>query len=277
VSVATLKRLSETVGAEVLGVDADQLLGDEALARWSLQALEENGVLVFRGLDIGDEGQRTFSQLLNEADGAPAGEAPPIFRVTLDPKMNDSAVYLRGAFLWHIDGASDEIPSKATLLSAHVLSATGGETEFASCYAAYDELSDEEKERYGAMRVVHSFELSQVRANPDASEEDRAAWRERRPDKVHPLVWRHRNGHRSLVLGATASHVEGMDRAEGEALLDDLLARATRPERVYAHEWTKGDLVIWDNRGVLHRAAPYDPESGRDMHRTSLVGDEPIQ
>jgi alpha-ketoglutarate-dependent taurine dioxygenase len=182
-----------------------------------------------------------------------------------------------GAFFWHIDGASDDIPSKATLLSAHVLSGSGGETEFASCYAAYDDLSDEEKERYGKLRVVHSFEHSQLLAKPDASDEERTAWRQRRPDKVHPLVWRHRTGRSSLVLGATASHVEGMDREEGEALLAELLERSTWPERVYRHEWNLGDLVIWDNRGVLHRAAPYDPSSGRDMHRTSLVGDEPIQ
>jgi alpha-ketoglutarate-dependent taurine dioxygenase len=277
VSTATLKKLSETVGAEVLGASADQLVEDKALVAWCLRALEDNGVLVFRGLNIGDEGQRRFSQLLDEVDGVPAAESPPIYRITLDPKMNDSAVYLRGAFLWHIDGASDEVPSKATLLSGHVLSDWGGETEFASCYAAYEDLSDEEKERYGELRVVHSFERAQILANPDATEEEKAGWRARRPDIIHPLVWRHRSGHNSLVLGATAKSVEGMDRVEGEALLADLLERSTRPERVYVHEWTPGDLVIWDNRGVLHRAAPYDPESGRDMHRTSLAGDEPIQ
>ena len=194
-----------------------------------------------------------------------------------DPTMSASAEYLKGAFFWHIDGASDDIPSKATLLSAHVLSESGGETEFASCYAAYDDLSDEEKERYGLLRVVHSFERSQLLLKPDASDEERAAWRERRPDKVHPLVWRHRTGHCSLVLGVSALRVEGMDLEEGQALLAELLERSTRPEHVYRHEWGLGDLVIWDNRGVLHRAAPYDPSSGRDMHRTSLVGDEPIQ
>jgi alpha-ketoglutarate-dependent taurine dioxygenase len=79
------------------------------------------------------------------------------------------------------------------------------------------------------------------------------------------------------VLGVSALRVEGMDLEEGQALLAELLERSTRPEHVYRHEWGLGDLVIWDNRGVLHRAAPYDPSSGRDMHRTSLVGDEPIQ
>jgi alpha-ketoglutarate-dependent taurine dioxygenase len=101
-------------------------------------------------------------------------------------------------------------------------------------------------------------------------------WR-KRPAKTHPLVWQHRSGRRSLVLGATTDHVVGMGRDEGRALLDDLLARATEPERVYRHEWNVGDVVIWDNRGVLHRACPYDPTSPRDMHRTTFAGDEAIQ
>jgi alpha-ketoglutarate-dependent taurine dioxygenase len=79
------------------------------------------------------------------------------------------------------------------------------------------------------------------------------------------------------VLGATTERVEGMTLEEGRAYLDDLLARATRPDRVYRHEWMVGDLVIWDNRGVLHRALPYDASSPRDMHRTTIAGDEPIQ
>jgi len=79
------------------------------------------------------------------------------------------------------------------------------------------------------------------------------------------------------VLGATTDHVVGMSREDGRALLDDLLARATVPERVYRHQWQVGDLVLWDNRGVLHRACRYDPSSPRDMHRTTFSGDEPIQ
>ena len=100
-------------------------------------------------------------------------------------------------------------------------------------------------------------------------------WR-KRPAKEHPLVWTHQNGRRSLVLGATADHVVGMDLDAGRALLADLLARSTPPEAVYRHRWRVGDLVIWDNRGVLHRACRYDPASARDMHRTTLHGDEAI-
>ena len=123
---------------------------------------------------------------------------------------------------------------------------------------------------------MHSIEATQRRLTPDPTPEQLAMWRAR-PAKEQPLIWRHRNGRRSVVLGPTADHVVGMDPAEGEALLADVMARATAPERVYRHEWSVGDLVIWDNRGVLHRALPYDPTSPRDMHRTTLTGEEAIQ
>jgi alpha-ketoglutarate-dependent taurine dioxygenase len=166
------------------------------------------------------------------------------------------------------------------VLSAHAIAAIGGDTEFASTYVAYDDLTDETKEHFARLRIVHSFEASQRLVNPDPSPEELARWHEK-PDQEHPLVWRHRSGRRSLVIGATASHVVGMDIDEGRALLDGLLARATAPDRVYRHEWTVGDMVIWDNTGVLHRACPYDPSydpsSSREMHRTTMSGDEPIR
>ncbi len=152
----------------------------------------------------------------------------------------------------------------------------GGETEFASTYAAYDGLSDEEKEHVAALRVLHSFEASQRLVNPEPTRDELAKWRQR-PDREHPLVWRHRSGRRSLVIGATADHVVGLERDEGRALLADLEARATAEERIYRHEWTLGDLVIWDNTGVMHRVQPYDASSAREMHRTTMSGDEPIQ
>jgi alpha-ketoglutarate-dependent taurine dioxygenase len=207
-------------------------------------------------------------------------EVEGIYRVSLDPATNRwSAAYLRGTFAWHVDGCTpdgDEYPQKATVLSAKAVAAQGGDTEFASSYAAYDDLTDDERTRFATLRVVHSLEASQRRAFPDASPKQVAAWRSR-PAHVHPLVWTHRSGRKSLLLGASADHVVGMDLDEGRALLDDLLARATTPDRVYRHQWSVGDTVIWDNRGVLHRAAPYDPDSGREMLRTTVLGDEPIQ
>jgi len=275
-TVVTAERLSATVGAEIVGVDVRQLLEDDALPAWTLEALEDHGALVFPDLHIDDATQVAFSRRLGRVETFGSGELPEIFRVTLDPTRNRAAPYLRGTFDWHIDGCTDDVPIMATLLAAHAVAESGGETEFASTYRAYDDLTDEERERYGSLRVVHTIEASQRLFNNDPSPEEVARWRSR-PSKEHPLVWTHHSGRRSLVLGATASHVVGMDRDEGRALLDDLLFRSTTPERIYRHEWSVGDLVIWDNRGVLHRACRYDPTSPRDMHRTTLSGDEAIQ
>jgi len=275
-STFTIDKLEATVGAQISGVDHDRLLGDEALPHEVLEALDAHGVLVLRDLHLDDATQVAFSKRLGRVEVFGKGEHPEIFRVTLDPEKNPAAAYLRGTFDWHIDGCTDDVPIMATLLSAHAVADSGGETEFASTYAAYDRLSDEEKERCLELRVVHTFEASQRLVNDDPSPEELAVWRAR-PPKEHPLVWTHGTGRRSLVLGATTDHVVGMDRDEGKTLLADLLARATTPEHVYRHQWSVGDLVIWDNRGVLHRACPYDPTSPRDMHRTTLHGDEAIQ
>jgi alpha-ketoglutarate-dependent taurine dioxygenase len=275
-TVITTEKLGATVGAEVEGVDKERLLHDDDLPAACLEALEANGALVFRDLHIDDATQVAFSKKLGQVEALGRGELPEIFRVTLDPAKNPAAAYLRGTFDWHIDGCTDDIPIMATMLSAHAVADTGGETEFASTYTAYEDLTDDEKERYASVRVVHTIEASQRLVNNDPSPEELALWR-KRPSKEHPLVWRHASGRRSLVLGATTDHVVGMDRDEGRALLDGLLARSTAPERVYRHEWSVGDVVIWDNRGVLHRASPYDPDSPRDMHRTTFAGDEPIR
>jgi alpha-ketoglutarate-dependent taurine dioxygenase len=275
-SVITTKRLADTVGAMVTDVDRERLLHDDELPAACLDALEANGALVFRDLHLDDATQVAFSRKLGRVEVFGKGEFPEIFRVTLDPAKNPAAAYLRGTFDWHIDGCTEDVPIMATMLSAHAVADTGGETEFASTYAAYDDLDDDERRELERVRVVHTFEAAQRLSNDDPTPEELARWR-RRPSKEHPLVWQHRSGRRSLVLGATADHVVGMDPDEGRALLADLLARSTARDRVYRHRWSVGDVVIWDNRGVLHRACPYDPTSPRDMHRTTFAGDEPIQ
>jgi alpha-ketoglutarate-dependent taurine dioxygenase len=271
------KPLSDSVGAEVLDVDRDRLLHDEGLADECLELLDRHGVLVFRELHLDDDAQVAFSRRLGPVERVGRrDDGAEIFRVTLDPAKNPAADYLKGTFDWHIDGMTDDIPIMATVLSAHEVAAKGGDTEFASTYAAYEDLSDDEKERALAARVVHSFLAAQVLSHPNASQADIEFWSQR-PPKTHPLVWRHQNGRNSLVLGATTDHVEGMGEDEGRAYLDDLLDRSTVAERVYRHEWAVGDLVIWDNRGVLHRATRYDPSSARDMHRTTIAGNEAVQ
>jgi alpha-ketoglutarate-dependent taurine dioxygenase len=273
----TTKPLGDSVGAEVLDVDAERMLHDETLADECLELLDRFGVLVFRELHLDDETQVAFSRRLGPVERVGRrDDGAEIFRVTLDPAKNPAADYLKGTFDWHIDGMTDDIPIMATVLSAHQVAASGGDTEFASTYAAYEDLSDAEQQRALDTRVVHSFLAAQLLAHPDPSQEEVEFW-SKRPPKTHPLVWRHQNGRRSLVLGATTDHVEGMDEAEGRAYLDELLERSTVPERVYRHEWAVGDLVIWDNRGVLHRATRYDANSARDMHRTTIAGNEAVQ
>lgn len=280
-SVLTINKLTASVGAEVVGVDSESLGTDDALGAAVLDALEDNGVLVFPGLGLTPEAQVAFCRRLGDIDHSSDGHHPVagIYPVTLDRSKNSSAAYLRATFDWHIDGCTptnDEYPQKATVLSALQVAERGGETEFASSYGAYDALADEEKERLASLRVVHSLEASQRRVNPDPTAEELARWRSR-PTHEHPLVWTHRSGRKSLVLGASADHVVGMDPEEGRTLLADLLQRATDAAKVYSHSWMVGDTVIWDNRGVLHRAAPYDPDSPREMLRTTVLGDEPIQ
>jgi alpha-ketoglutarate-dependent taurine dioxygenase len=280
-SVLTITKLSHSVAAAVSGVDSDRLAGDVALGAAVLDALERSGVLVFPDIGLNPEAQVAFCRGLGEIDHSSDGHHPVagIYPVTLNKSKNASADYLRATFDWHIDGCTpigDTFPQMATVLSAKQVAETGGETEFANSYVAYDALTDAEKARYGTLRVVHSLEASQRRVTPDPSPEVLAKWRSRRTH-THPLVWTHRSCRKSLVLGASADYVVGMDLDEGRALLAELLDRATGPDKVYCHNWSVGDAVLWDNRGVLHRAAPYDRSSEREMLRTTVLGDEPIQ
>jgi alpha-ketoglutarate-dependent sulfate ester dioxygenase len=280
-SLLTINKLTESVGAEVSGLDLAGVAADESIGATILDALEANGVLVFRGLWLEPEAQVAFCRRLGQIDHSSDGHHPVagIYPISLDPSKNSSAAYLKATFDWHIDGCTplgDEFPQKATVLSAVHVAEWGGQTEFANSYAAYEALTPAEKERFGSLRVVHSLEASQRRVTPHPTPEQLSRWRSR-PNHEHPLVWTHRSGRKSLVLGASADHVVGMDLDEGRALLSELLERATARDRVYSHAWSVGDTVIWDNRGVLHRAAPYDPDSQREMLRTTVLGDEPIQ
>jgi alpha-ketoglutarate-dependent taurine dioxygenase len=278
--ILSVQRLSDTVGAEVAVADAGSLSSGAVQPEDVLEALEANGVLVFRNLNLEPEAQVGFCSRLGPVDYS--GSNHPlagIYRISLDATKNPMAEYLHSTFDWHIDGCTPlhgECPQMATVLSAKALAHSGGETEFASTYAAYDDLDDQERELIEGLRVVHTFEASQRLRHPTPTDEQVARWRQR-PASEHPLVWSHRNGRKSLVLGASADHVVGMDPDEGRALLAGLLDRATRPERTYQHRWRIGDTVIWDNRGVLHRALPYATDSPREMLRTTVLGDEPIQ
>jgi alpha-ketoglutarate-dependent taurine dioxygenase len=273
----TATDLAPAIGVEIAGLAGGQLV-DRAVADDCLAALDDRGVVVYREANLDDDQLVAFSRLLGEVAILPMGtEAshPEISKITRDPSQSELAAYREGTFFWHIDGTSDEVPNKATLLAAREVCDEGGDTEFANTYAAYDALPDDEKASLADVRVIHSFAASQLLVYPDPTPSQRAAW-ERVPAREHPLVWSRRDGRKSLVIGATAGEVVGRPYEEGRAFLDRLLEWSTQPQFVLRHRWRKGDLVIWDNTGMLHRAQSYSATSRRLMHRTTLIGEEAV-
>ena len=274
----TTNAITPTVGLEIIGMTADQLLEPQTASE-AQRALDEHGVVVYREVNINDEQLLAFSRLVGKLVVQPTGEHhyPEIQTITLDPAKTNAllASYRQGNFHWHIDGAIDEYPQKATLLTARAVDPAGGDTEFANIYAAYAALTDNERAEIADLQVVHSFAHAQSLANPDATEDQRRSW-DRVPARVHPLVWTRSNGRQSLLLGATAAEIVGWSASKGRDLLDRLLDWSTQPQFTLRHQWRMGDLVMWDNTGMLHRALPFEPTSVRLMHRTTLVGEEPV-
>jgi alpha-ketoglutarate-dependent taurine dioxygenase len=262
------RNLKDRIGTEIRA-DVETLLNPEA-ANKVRNLLVKRGVLAFKELNISDEDQVAFAQLLGSLrDEGEQG----IYKISYDKKVSERPDYIKGTFLWHMDGTHDDVPVFASLLSGRRLSTSGGDTEFANTYAAYETLPPAMKDRINGLKVVHRVEASMRRADIIKTEDDRAHWAGI-PDKVHKLVWTHKSGRKSLVIGCHASHVEGMDFDEGQKLLQELLEWATQPDFVYRHKWSVGDMLIWDNTGVLHRAEPYPLDSVRVMHRTTLLGEE---
>ena len=260
--------LSPRIGTEIQTDAATLLSGKYASEIRAL--LEQRGVIAIREINLTDEQQVAFTRTLGNIVEASQGA---VTKITLDPTENDKAGYLRGAFFWHIDGTMQQTPILASIMSSRRLSPVGGETEFCNTYAAYDDLSEQEKKTFEKLRVVHTLEATQRYVYPEPSLEMLQGWH-RYGDNELPLVWKHRSGRKSLVIGSTASHVVGMDRRESAVLLCRLRQWATQPQFVYQHQWKLGDLIIWDNTGTMHRALAYPIDSGRMMHRTTLQGEE---
>lgn len=260
--------LKDGIGSQIR-TDAASLLTTEVAAKVR-QQLVERGVLVFKALGLNDEQQVVLAELMGSL--RQEGEKG-IYKITLDKNANERRDFLKGSFLWHIDGTHDNVPPFASLLTGITLSDSGGQTEFANSYAAYEALPQDMKNRIEGLKVVHSVEVSMRRADIEPTESNLSFWR-KFPDKTHSLVWTHKTGRKSLVIGCHAAHIEGMDKAAGQQLLQELLTWATQSRFVYRHQWTPGDLLIWDNTGVLHRVEPYPLDCGRMMHRTTLLGEE---
>lgn len=257
------------IGTRILSGKEELLSGEHAGEIRDL--MERRGVLVFPEVHFTDDEQVVFTQSLGKI--APENTGENIYKVTLDTKANALADYLKGSMYWHLDGTMNDVPILASILSAKVLSPTGGQTELCNTYAAYDDLPEEEKREYEKLQVTHSAWNSLFYYDPEPALEMLQQMMSIGDNEL-PLVWKHRSGRKSLVLGCTAYQVAGKSLKESAELLVKLREWATQPDFVYRHEWTVGDTVIWDNTGTMHRATPYDPASGRMLHRTKLEGEE---
>ncbi|MSO77542.1 MAG: TauD/TfdA family dioxygenase [Alphaproteobacteria bacterium] len=273
--------LSAVAGVEITGIDLAEPLAPENREA-ILAAFLAHHVLVFRGQHLSTERQAAFTLQFGELEDHVIrlgdGKPPPLVHVVsnLDEHGKPTAKpYSSGNYFWHTDKSYHAIPSYATLLHAVDLPPEGGDTQFANTAMAYAALPEETKQRLAGLRVVHSWEASRLNTgNRPATEDEKRD----RPPVNHPLVRTHpESGEKVLYIGTHTSHIEGMDRTEGRALLAELLAHASQPQFIYTHQWREGDLVMWDNRCLLHRAvANYEmAKHKRVLHRTVIRGTAP--
>ena len=277
-----IRPLSDLMGAEILDLDLSEPI-DDGMRDAILAALNRFKLLVFRHQDLSKEAQLAFTRRFGDIEthvnrdfrSADTPEVHPVNNLDEDLRPSRSIKNI-GNYSWHSDKSYMARPSLATLLYAVQLPPKGGDTEFANMQAAYDALPDERKRQLQGLRVVHSWERSRQKSGskPATDEEKRDA-----PPVVHPLVRTHpATGHAGLYIGNHTSHVEGWSVAEGEALLEELQTFATQKRFIYRHQWQPGDLVMWDNRCLLHRALPnFEMDRyARVLNRTVVRGDIPV-
>ncbi len=272
-----LEPTGATLGAIATGVR----LGALGARDW--QAIEaaflEHAVLIFPAQFASLDEQRDFGLRFGALDSLVAATGS----VALSNRRADGSLLapsdpgmqlLLGNEGWHSDSSYMPVSAKASLLSAEVVTSRGGETEWADMRAAFDALDPELRERIEKLSAHHSIRYSQARAGHAGAVKGFAYGLDQESAPLRPLVKRHPvSGRRSLFIGRHAFGIPGLDERESERLLDELLAAACQPPRVFAHRWSPGDLAIWDNRCVLHRARPYDPREPRVMHHTRIAGD----
>jgi len=269
------ENIKPNIGSRILNTKEELLSGEFAADLREL--LEQRGVLVFPKINFTDDEQIEFTRTLGTF--APEGEGNEgVTKITLDVKENpSSAEYLKGSLYWHIDGTRNDVPILASLLSCKVPSPKGtGNTGFSNTYAAYDALPAETRAEIDGLRVVHGPWASLFYYDPEPSLAKLKGYQSIGEAEL-PLVWKHKSGRKSLVLGCTAHRVLNVDALKSAELIHGLREWATGEAFTYSHEWSVGDLVIWDNTGTMHRAEAYDPNCGRMMHRTKLEGEEPFE
>jgi alpha-ketoglutarate-dependent taurine dioxygenase len=264
--------ISPLIASRVHLSKKDLLSGNHAADLREL--LERRGVLVLPEINFTDDEQVAFTRTLGTF--LPELEGQEVYNITLDEKLNKKSEYLKGSLYWHADGTMNKMPIGVAILTSKVLPTWGGNTEFCNTYAAYDFLPAEDKKLIENLKAMHAAWTSLFYYEPEPSY-TKLEEMIRIGEVELPLVWKHRSGRNSLVLGCTAHHVIGISPTDSTRLLVRLRDWATQPRFVYSHEWSVGDAVIWDNTGTMHRAMPYDPNCGRLLHRTKTAGEEPIR
>jgi len=272
----TVEPTPATLGAVVTGVDLTAL----DAAQWSTirAAFLEHAVLIFPDQHLSAAAQTAFAERFGNIEHLVADrKIVPISNRRADGTLLSDHEHgmqiMMGNEGWHTDSSYMRVSAKASVLSAHVVPAHGGETEWADMRAAYDALDDAMRARIAGLSAYHSLRYSQARIGHAAAVGSSYGFHDEQPP-LRPLVKVHpETGRAALYIGRHAYGIPGLGPDESEALLDDLVAFACRPPRVYTHPWTPGDVVIWDNRCVLHRARPYDHREARVMMHVRVAGE----
>jgi alpha-ketoglutarate-dependent taurine dioxygenase len=272
------EKIKESIGSRILNNKEELLSG--AVAGEIRELLEQRGVLLFPEIKFTHDEQIAFTKTLGTfaPEMSDKEGEEKVSAITVNEKLNPGgAAYLKGSLFWHIDGTMNERPILASILQCEKPSAKGtGNTGFANTYAAYDALPEDKKAEFGQYKVRHGAWATLFYYDPEPDQE----LLERMQaigDVELPLVWHHKSGRTSLVIGNTAHEISGKNHFDSVRILNWLRNWATQEQFTYSHEWTIGDLVIWDNTGTMHRAEWYDATSDRMMVRTKLEGEEGIQ
>jgi alpha-ketoglutarate-dependent 2,4-dichlorophenoxyacetate dioxygenase len=257
----------------LIGVDARRAIEDGAIFEEIDAALEIHSVVLLRGQDMDQDSQIGFTRLFGELefDHIHFGQKGlkrhvyNIGNVGEDGKHlgadHQTVKFGTGNFMWHSDSSFRAIPAKMSVSLAHEVSAEGGELEFVSTRAAYYRLPHGKREKLSELVAVHDYVFSRSKVSPDAVTPEHAA---SLPPMQQKLVrMNSATGKQNFYIGSHARSIIGWTDAAASELLNELLALATTPEHIYQHRWEVGDLLIWDNRCMLHRGRPYDADKHR--------------
>jgi len=276
-----IRPLTPKLGAAITNVRLADGMSDE-LFRAIYQAFLRYQVLLFPPQDVPPGEQVAFARRFGEvqihvmnqyhADGY-----PELYRLSnLDANGKPTGKHPdKGTLAWHTDGSWQSVTGQATIIYGEVMPETGGETHFCDMYGAYDRLDPAWKTRIASMRAVHNLDFSRTRRHgedPMTEEQKRA-----KPPVDHPIVRTHpETGRKCIYLGDHAEYIVGMTYDDGRALIEELNALAVHPDLTYEHHWTARELLLWDNRCVMHRATAYDPATqGRVIRRCTVLGEVP--